>query len=51
VFTPTLVKAAIKNLKIDGASGPDGLPARLFKKLADSLAEPLSLKCLVHSCL
>jgi len=31
VFTPTLVKAAINKLKIGGASGPDGLPARLFK--------------------
>jgi len=32
VFTPTSVKAAIKKLKIGGASGPDGLPARLLKK-------------------
>jgi len=40
VFTPTLVKAAIKKLKIGGASGPDGLLVRLFKKLADSLEEP-----------
>ena len=43
VFTPGLVNAAIKKLKLSGASGPDGLPPRLFKKLADSIAEPLSI--------
>jgi len=36
------VKAAIKKLKLDGASGPDGLTARLLKELADSLAKPQS---------
>jgi len=43
VFTPTLVEAAIKKLKLGGASGLDEVPARLLIKLADSLAEPLSL--------
>jgi len=32
VFTPTLVKAAIKKFKIGGTSAPDDLPARLFWK-------------------
>jgi len=39
----TLVKAAINTLKLGDASGPDGHPACLFEKPADSLAEPLSL--------
>jgi len=34
VLTLTLVKAAIEKLKLGGASGPDGLPARLIKKVA-----------------
>ena len=42
-FTPEIVHAAIKKLKLAGASGPDGFPPRLFKQLASSLAEPLSL--------
>jgi hypothetical protein len=42
VFTPGLIKTAIKKLKLGGACGSDGLPPRLFKKLADSIAEPLS---------
>ena len=41
-FTPGLVKAANKRLKLGGTNGPDGLPPCLFKKLADSIAEPLS---------
>jgi len=41
-FTHSLVPAAIKKL-ILGASGTDGLPTRLFKKLANGIAEPLSL--------
>ena len=42
-FTPEIVYAAIKKLKVAGASGPDGFPPRLFKHLAGCLAEPLSL--------
>ena len=44
VFTPGFVNAAIKKSKLGGASGPDGLPPRLFRKLADNIAEPLSLR-------
>ena len=43
VFTPGLVTVAIRKLKLGGASGTNGLPPRPFKKLADSIAEPLSL--------
>jgi hypothetical protein len=42
-FSPTAVINAIKKLKPNNASGPDGLPPLLFKKVAASLAEPLSL--------
>jgi len=42
-FTPDNVYAAIRKLKLNGAGGPDGFPPRLFKMLAGSLAEPLSL--------
>jgi len=38
LVTPTLVQAAIiEKLKLGGASGLDRLPARLFKKLPESL--------------
>ena len=49
VFTPGLVNAAIKKLKLGGASGPDGLPPRLFKKLADSIAGPDGLSLMFTS--
>jgi len=39
-FTPFKVALAIKRLKAGKSCGPDGF---LFKKLAPSLAEPLSL--------
>ena len=42
-FTPGLVNAAIKKLKLGGTIGSNGLPPRLFDKLADSIAGPLSL--------
>ena len=42
-FTPEKVIAAIKKLKPNKSSGPDGLPPLLFKKTASSLAEPLSI--------
>jgi hypothetical protein len=42
-FSPTAVMNAIKKLKPNNASGPDGFPPLLFKKLSTSLAEPLSL--------
>ena len=42
-FTPTLVKRAIKKMKNNTSSGPDGLPPALFKKLINVLASPLSL--------
>ena len=42
-FTPFKVAMAIKRLKAGKSSGPDGYPPFLFKKLAPSLAEPLSL--------
>jgi len=43
VATPTLVQATITTLKLVCACRPDGLPARLLKKLKGSLSEPLSL--------
>lgn len=42
-FTPNNVFAVMRNLKPGGSCGPDGFPPQLFKKLAGSLAEPLSL--------
>ena len=42
-FSPTAVINAIKKLKPNSASGPDGFPPLLFKKVSASLAEPLSL--------
>jgi len=42
-FTPGKVYAAIKKLKVGGASGPDGFPPLLFKKTADCIVGPLSL--------
>jgi hypothetical protein len=42
-FTPESVYAAITKLKAGGSCGPDGFPPLLFKNLAGSLIEPLSL--------
>jgi len=42
-FTPGKVYAAIKKLKVGGASGPDGFPPLLFKKTADCIVGPLSI--------
>ena len=43
IFTPLKVAAAIKKLKPNQSSGPDGLVPLLFKNLSQSLAGPLSL--------
>lgn len=42
-FTPLKTVAAIKTLKSNQSSGPDGLVPLLFKKLSQLLADPLSL--------
>ena len=42
-FTPSKIRAAIKKLKADGASGPDDFPPIMFKRTADCIAELLSL--------
>jgi len=42
-FTPGRIYSVIRKLKASGAAGPDGFPPLLFKNLAGSLAEPLSL--------
>ena len=41
-FTPASVTRAIKKLKSNLSSGPDGLPPVMFKQLAPQLASPLS---------
>jgi len=43
VFTEAKVRAAIKKLKSNTASGVDGWPPLLFKKLINSPAHPLAL--------
>jgi len=43
VFTEAKVRAAIKKLKNNTASGVDGWPPLLFKKLINSLAHPLAI--------
>jgi len=42
-LSPTAVMNVIKKLKPNSASGPDGFPLLLYKKVSTSLAEPLSL--------
>ena len=42
-FSPASVKKAIKKLKRNSASGPDGFPPLLFKGSAECLTGPLSL--------
>jgi len=42
-FKPTSIKRAIARLKPNLASGMDGLPPLLVKKLSSSLLEPLTL--------
>ena len=42
-FTSDNIYAAIRKLRLNGASGPDGFPLRLFKTLASCLSAPLSL--------
>jgi len=42
-FTPTKVKAAIKQMKPSKSSGPDNFWSFLFKQLESSLAEPLAM--------
>ena len=42
-FTPGKVHSAIKKLRTNGSCGPDGHPPLLFKRIIDSVAEPLSL--------
>ena len=42
-FSVETVLAAIRKLKVEGSSGPDGFPPVLFKRLAVIVAEPLSL--------
>ena len=43
IFTKASVLKAMKKLKYNLSSGPDGLPPLFFKKLQHSLAEPLAL--------
>ena len=43
VFTETNVTAAIRKLKSNLSSGPDGLPPLLYKRTCCSLARPLAL--------
>jgi len=47
-FTPDNIYAAIRKLRISGASGPDGFPPRLFQTLASCLSAPLSLPYCSH---
>ena len=42
-FNRGTVMRAIKRLKNNTASGPDGMPPIMYKNLAQSLAEPLAL--------
>ena len=43
LFTPSLVRRAIKKLKIKTAGGPDGVPPAFFINCIDELIYPLSL--------
>jgi len=43
MFNPTSIKRAIARVKQNHASGMDGLPPLLVKKLSSSLLEPLTL--------
>ena len=43
LFTPSLVRRAIKKLKIKTAGGPDGVPPAFFINCIDELSYPLSL--------
>jgi len=47
-FDQAAVMKAMKKLKPNQASGPDGLPPQLFKSVGRCLAEPLSILCLVR---
>ena len=47
-FTPGKVHSAIKKLRTNGSCGPDGHPPLLFKRIIDSVAEPLSLILVSH---
>ena len=42
-FNPSSVLHALKKVKLIESSGPDGLPPVLFHKLANCLANPLSI--------
>lgn len=42
IFSPTLVRRAIKKLKVNTAPGPDGIPPEFFIECIDELCYPLS---------
>jgi hypothetical protein len=43
LFTPSLVRRAIKKLKVNTTGGPDGIPSTFFINCIDELSYPLSL--------
>src|SRR5215510_7147975 len=43
IFTPEKILKAIKELKLNGSPGFDGIPPKVFKKLQNSLVFPLLL--------
>jgi len=43
LFTTANVTAAIRKMKSNLSSGPDGLPPLLFKRCCDSLAQSLAI--------
>ena len=43
IITPQRVAEAIDKLKVQSASGPDGIPARVIKELKEELKGPLAL--------
>ena len=43
IITPLAVLQKLKNLNVNKAQGPDGIPPRILKELCEQLANPLSV--------